>query len=84
MFCYLLFISGAEIIVILLIILLLFGADKIPGIAKNLGKGINEVKRATDDIKREMDNYTDDIKKDFTDIKDEVDKTKDDLNRKDF
>ena len=39
-----LFISGAEILVIFLIILLLFGADKIPDIAKGLGKGIRQVK----------------------------------------
>ena len=40
------FISGAEIFVIFLIVLLLFGADKIPDIAKGLGKGIRQVKDA--------------------------------------
>ena len=45
-----LFISGAEILVIFLIILLLFGADKIPDIAKGLGKGIRQVKDATQEI----------------------------------
>ena len=33
-----LFISGAEIFFILFIVVMVFGADKIPGIAKGLGK----------------------------------------------
>ena len=35
-----LFISGTEITFILFIVILVFGADKIPGIAKGLGKGM--------------------------------------------
>jgi sec-independent protein translocase protein TatA len=35
-----------ELVVIFLIILLLFGANKIPTLAKDLGKGINEFKKA--------------------------------------
>ena len=42
------------ILVIFLIILLLFGADKIPDIAKGLGKGIRQVKDATQEIKTEI------------------------------
>lgn len=49
-----LFISGAEIFVILVIILMLFGADKIPTIARGLGKGMRQLKDATNDIKREI------------------------------
>jgi len=49
-----LFISGAEIFVILLIVLMLFGADKIPNIARELGKGMRQLKDATNDIKREI------------------------------
>ena len=43
--------GGSEIILILLAVLVLFGADKLPGSARTLGKGILEVKKATDDIK---------------------------------
>ena len=39
-----LFISGAEIFVIFVIVLMLFGADKIPTIAKGLGKGMRQLK----------------------------------------
>ncbi len=74
-----LFISGQEIVVILLIVLILFGADKIPNIAKTLGKGFREVQKATDDIKREMNNHTNDITKEAKDIDNEINKIKDDL-----
>lgn len=50
-----LFISGQEIFVIFLIVLLLFGANKMPEIAKTLGKGVREFRKATDDIKREVE-----------------------------
>ncbi|MFK8060031.1 MAG: twin-arginine translocase TatA/TatE family subunit [Polaribacter sp.] len=50
----LLFISGPEIMVIMLIVVMVFGADKIPDIARGLGKGMRQVKDATNDIKREI------------------------------
>ena len=49
-----LFISGPEILFIGLIVLLVFGADKIPEISRGLGKGISQVKDATEDIKNEI------------------------------
>jgi sec-independent protein translocase protein TatA len=49
-----LFISGPEIFVILLIVVMLFGADKIPEIARGLGKTMRQVKDATNDIKKEI------------------------------
>jgi sec-independent protein translocase protein TatA len=39
--------GGGEIILILAVILILFGAKKLPELAKGLGQGINEFKRAT-------------------------------------
>ena len=74
-----LFISGQEIFVILLVVLLLFGADKIPGIAKTLGKGFREVQKAADDIKKEVNNHTNDLSKDIKDVDNEINKVKDDL-----
>lgn len=49
-----LFISGAEIAFIVFILVMVFGADKIPEIARGLGKGMRQVKDATNDIKREI------------------------------
>jgi sec-independent protein translocase protein TatA len=79
MFSMLLFISGQEIFVILLVVLLLFGANKIPEIARGLGKGMNEFRKATDEIKKEMNDHTGDLKKDFKEINDEIKNTKDNL-----
>jgi len=75
MFQSILFISGSEF----LFILLFFGADKIPEIAKTLGKGVREFKKATDEIKKEMNRNGTDLIKDFDDIKKDIDKTKSDL-----
>ena len=46
-----LFISGAEIVFIFFIILLVFGADKIPSIAKTVAKGVMQVRKATNEIR---------------------------------
>jgi sec-independent protein translocase protein TatA len=43
-----------EIILIFLVVLLVFGAKRIPEIARGLGKGIREFKDATTDIKNEL------------------------------
>ncbi|MEE4197509.1 MAG: twin-arginine translocase TatA/TatE family subunit [Bacteroidales bacterium] len=74
-----LFISGQEIFIILLVVLLLFGANKIPEIARGLGKGMREFRKAADDIKREMNNQTNDFKKDLDEMNDSIEKTNDDL-----
>ena len=51
-----LFISGAEIAFIMFILVMVFGADKIPEIARGLGKGMRTLKDATNDIKNEITN----------------------------
>lgn len=66
----LLFISGSEIFIILVVVLILFGAKKIPEIAKGLGKGMREFKKATDDIKKEINDSSNDIVDDIKDMKD--------------
>jgi sec-independent protein translocase protein TatA len=49
-----LFISGAELVFVFFIVLLVFGADKIPTIARGLAKGMTQVRRATNEIKTEI------------------------------
>lgn len=73
------FISGAEIFVIFLIVLLLFGADKIPDIAKGLGKGIRQVKDATQEIKTEIQKSARSKGVDTKSISDQIDKVKEDI-----
>jgi sec-independent protein translocase protein TatA len=53
-------VSFGEIIVILLVVVLLFGPDKIPEIARGLGQGVRAMKDATDNIKREIMSQVDD------------------------
>ena len=50
----LLFFSTQELIFVGLAIVLLFGAKKIPEVARGLGKGIREFKNATSDIQEEI------------------------------
>lgn len=47
--------GGQEIIIILILFLLFFGAKKIPELARGLGKGIREFKDATKEIKSEIE-----------------------------
>lgn len=78
-----LFISGAEIGFILFIVLMVFGADKVPEIARGLGKGIKEIKNATNDIKSEISKGAKErgIDVDITkDVQKELDKAKEDIN----
>jgi sec-independent protein translocase protein TatA len=70
----LLFVSGPEIFIVLIVVLLLFGSKKIPDVARGLGKGLNEFRRATDDIKRELNSSTEDVRKDISEFKDTVNK----------
>lgn len=74
-----LFISGAEIFVILLIVVMVFGADKLPEIARGLGKGMRHIKNATNDIKREINTSAEKNKLDIdvaSKMRDEVNKVK--------
>lgn len=46
--------GGWELVIIVLVIILLFGAKKIPELARGLGKGIREFKDASKEIKDEI------------------------------
>jgi sec-independent protein translocase protein TatA len=48
-------IGTSEVILVLSVLLLFFGAKRIPEIAKGLGRGIREFKDATNDIKRQIE-----------------------------
>jgi sec-independent protein translocase protein TatA len=89
---YFLFISGAEIGFILFVVLLVFGADKVPEIARGLGKGMRQIKDATNDIKSEITksaeknnidlDITKDLKKGIEEVRDEVEDTAGSIKRK--
>jgi sec-independent protein translocase protein TatA len=46
--------GGWEIVLIMAVVLLLFGAKKLPELAKGLGQGIKEFKKATTDVQRDL------------------------------
>ena len=62
-------IGGGELIFIVLIVLMLFGSDKVPEIARNLGRGMQQLKNATNEINGERHTSADidGVKKTFTD-----------------
>ncbi len=84
-----LFISGAEIFIILVIVVMLFGADKLPEIARGLGKGMQQLKNATNEVKKEITDsakkqgidteFTRDIQKEVKKIKNKVQDNIDDI-----
>ena len=66
--------GGTEIILIVVVIALLFGAKKIPELARGLGKGVREFKNATEES---------DLAKDLKDVASEVNKVKKDVEKLD-
>lgn len=51
--------NGWEIVLILAIVLVLFGAKKLPELARGLGSGIKEFKKATRDVTDELQSVMD-------------------------
>ena len=70
----LLFISGGEIIIVLVIAVMLFGSKRLPEIARAMGKGMHEFKKATNEIKKEITTDNSEIIEEFKDMKKTVDK----------
>ena len=75
----LLFISGGELVVVALVFLLLFGSKKLPEMARSLGKGLREFRKAADDIKREIRESTPDVETGINDLEKDLKKTSEDL-----
>ncbi|WP_323786842.1 twin-arginine translocase TatA/TatE family subunit [Psychroserpens sp.] len=78
-----LFIGTTEVMFILFIAVMVFGADKIPEVAKGLGKGMRSLRDASNEVKSEIKkssadnknletNVTQDIKEEITKVKDEI------------
>lgn len=78
-------IGGGELFFIILVVLMLFGSDKIPDIARALGKGMAQLKNATNEIKNEIHNGAKDSGLDMNTltggISDEINKAKEGINK---
>jgi len=88
-----LFIGTTEVMFILFIVVMVFGADKIPEIARGLGKGMRMLKDATNDIKTEITKsaekqgldtkaLTDNVNKEINRVKDEIEDSLGSIKRK--
>jgi sec-independent protein translocase protein TatA len=58
-------IAGSEVIIIMLFILVFFGAKSIPGFSRSLGRGIRQIKDASEEVKSEIRKTTGDMKADM-------------------
>ena len=65
-------ISGGEIFIIVLLILIFFGPKRIPEIARTLGKGINEIKKVQRDINTEINRYSDELEKPVKQMEEDI------------
>lgn len=73
------FISGAELVFVFMIVLLVFGANRIPEIARTLAKGIQQVKSASRDFREELEKSAEvqgldakELQKEVDDLKKEI------------
>ena len=74
--------GGGEIFLVVLVIIMLFGSDKLPDLVKGLGKGLreindaknqiqNEIQKSTSGVREEFEKHTSEILKSTGDIKEE-------------
>lgn len=52
--------GGWEVVLILAVVLILFGAKRLPELARGLGSGIKEFKKATREVTEEIQNVAED------------------------
>lgn len=74
------FISGAELVFVFMIVLLVFGANRVPEIARTLAKGIQHVKNASRDFREELEKSAEAQGLDTKEIQKEVDDLKKEIN----
>ena len=69
-----LMIGGTEIIIILIVVLVMFGAKKVPSLMKDVGKGLNEINKTKEEIKKELKVDEMDIVKNIRNVKEVIKK----------
>lgn len=72
-------ISGGEILIIMLVVLMLFGPSKIPEIARLIGRGINEVKKVQREINTEIQRYSAEVEKEAKKIQTDINELKQEI-----
>ena len=78
-------VSGGELLVIMLVVFLVFGPEKMPDMARKAGRFMNQMKKATSDLTREFQKETsvlqDEINSAHSKIDDQIESVKRELNR---
>ncbi len=74
------FISGPEIVFVFMVVLLVFGANKMPDIARTVAKGIQQVKNASRDFREEIEKSAEAQGLDTKELQKEVNDLKKELN----
>jgi sec-independent protein translocase protein TatA len=54
-----------EIFIIVIVIIMFFGANKLPEMVRTFGRGMREMKNATSELQREIQNSTSEIQRDM-------------------
>ena len=54
--------GGPDLIIVLVIVLVLFGAKRLPDLARGLGQSLNEFRKAREDVNRELHSASNDLK----------------------
>ena len=71
-------VGTSELIIILLIALLILGPKEIPKVARTIGRGMREIQRAKDELKKNIefeDETVSEIKSEINELKDDVAKS---------
>ena len=58
-------VSGGELLVVLLFVLLFFGSKGVPDVARTMGRALRQFRDATADVQREIEKGASDVKKGF-------------------
>ena len=74
-------VSGGELLVIILVVFLVFGPQKMPEIARKIGKAMNEMKKASNDLTREFRQEAAGIRSEIREAQENVREEVDTLNR---
>ncbi len=67
-------VGGGELILILLVVLLLFGPNKLPELARSVGKGLRSVRKAQEDLTQQIRDISADVAAPVTKVRDEIQK----------
>lgn len=74
-------VSGGELLVILLVVFLVFGPEKMPDMARKAGKLMNQMKKASSDLTREFKKETSELQKEMSAVKSKVNEQVESVNR---